>query len=312
MNFMSSQWGIAPALGDRRILSADKWLWLRAVGWMVALMFAIALTFGPSMEALVHTLPDQPKFQFLAHASGAVIVLATYALLVRLGEDRNPTELSIKAAPLGLLAGVATGGLLFSAVMMIMIGFHFYDFAYLGPASAWKGVSLAIESGVFEEVLVRGVVLRLMWRAFGPWWAFLISAALFGAGHVGNPGATAFTTACIAIEAGVMLGAFYALTGRLWVSIGVHAGWNFTQGYLFGAAVSGANFGDAIAKSTARNGLPRWITGGTFGPEASLPAFTVCMAVGIATLWISWKAGRFSKHKSPSSSPDHQGTMSEG
>lgn len=50
-------------------------------------------------------------------------------------------------------------------------------------------------------------------------------------------GATAFTTACVAIEAGVMLGLFYALTGRLWVSIGVHAGWNFTQGTVFGAAV---------------------------------------------------------------------------
>ena len=179
--------------------------------------------------------------------------------------------------------------------MMIMIGLHFYDFAYHGPVSAWKSVSLAIESGVFEEVLVRGVVLRLMWRAFGPWWAFLISGALFGAGHIGNPGATAFTTACIAIEAGIMLGSFYALTGRLWVPIGVHAGWNFTQGYLFGTAVSGGNFGDAIAKSTARNDLPHWVTGGSFGPEASLPAFAVCMAVGVATLWMSWKAGRFSK-----------------
>ena len=196
---------------------------------MVALMFAIALAFGPSMEALAHMLPSRPKFQFLAHASGSVIVLATYALLVKLGEDRSATELSLKAAPLGLLAGVTIGGLLFTAVMVIMTGFHFYDVAYHGPASAWKSVSLAIESGVFEEVLVRGVVLRLMWRAFGPWWAFLLSGMLFGAGHMGNPGATAFTTACVAIEAGVMLGSFYALTGRLWVSIGVHAGWNFTQ-----------------------------------------------------------------------------------
>lgn len=263
---------------------------------MVALMFAIALAFGPSMEALAHKLPSRPEFQFLAHASGAVIVLATYALLVRLGEDRIPTELSPRAAPFGLLAGVTIGGLLFSAVMMIMIGFHFYDYAYQGPASAWKSVSLTIESGVFEEVLVRGVVLRLMWRAFGPWWAFLISGALFGGGHIANPGATAFTTACVAIEAGVMLGSFYALTGRLWVSIGVHAGWNFTQGYMFGAAVSGANFSDSIARSTARHGLPHWVTGGSFGPEASLPAFLVCMAAGLTALWMSWKAGRFSRN----------------
>ena len=36
-----------------------------------------------------------------------------------------------------------------------------------------------------------------------------------------------------------MFCALYALTGRLWVPIGLHFAWNFAQGYLFGAAVSG-------------------------------------------------------------------------
>jgi membrane protease YdiL (CAAX protease family) len=48
----------------------------------------------------------------------------------------------------------------------------------------------------------------------------------------------------------------YALTGRLWASIGVHAGWNFTQGYIFGAQVSGGKFGDSIAISTPRANMP--------------------------------------------------------
>jgi CAAX protease family protein len=135
--------------------------------------------------------------------------------------------------------------------------------------------------------------MRLSWRAFGPLAAFVISAALFGAGHIGNPGATAFSTICVAIEAGVMLGSFYALTGRLWMSIGVHSAWNFTQGYLFGAAVSGSGFGDAIAKSTALPNRPQLLTGGTFGPEASLPAFIVCMLVAGLALWAAWKSGRF-------------------
>lgn len=71
--------------------------------------------------------------------------------------------------------------------------------------------------------------------------------------------------------------------------------WNFTQGYLFGAAVSGGGFGDAMARSTARSGLPDWLTGGAFGPEASVPAFATCLALGVATLWLAWRAGRFSK-----------------
>ena len=84
--------------------------------------------------------------------------------------------------------------------------------------------------------------------------------------------------------AGVMFCGLYTLTGRLWVPIGVHAAWNLAQGYLFGAAVSGGNLGGPIAVSTARAGAPTWLTGGTFGPEASLPALTLITAVTIAAL----------------------------
>ena len=302
---MTIGWGIQPELGDRRILHPGKWLPARAVGWAVISIFAIVLTFGPAMEALTHALPKQPPLQFLAHAVGACLVLGAYVLLVRFGEDRNPTELAPHAAPTGVLAGLAIGLIMFSAVMAIMIGLGLYRFDYHGASAAWQGAGLALESGVLEEVLVRGVVLRLMWRAFGPLAAFIISAILFGAGHIGNPSATWFTTICIAVEAGIMLGAFYALTGRLWVSIGVHAGWNFTQGYIFGAAVSGGNFGSSIATSTARIQFPSWLTGGAFGPEASLPAFSVCLAVGALVLWLAWANGRFVKPQTLCSTAEH-------
>ncbi len=286
-------WGIQPDLGERRILRPGRWRPARSIAWAITMVFAIVLAFGPGIEALAHALPKRPELQFIAHAVGALVILATYAALVRLGENRIPTEVSLAAAPKGILVGLAIGTLMFSVVMAILIGSGLYRFDFHGLASAWHGAGLAIESGVFEEVLIRGVVLRLIWRGFGPVAAFAISAALFGAGHVGNPGATWFTTACIAVEAGIMLGSFYALTGRLWVSIGVHAGWNFTQGYLFGAAVSGGDFGGSIASSTASGAYPTWLTGGAFGPEASLAAFLLCTSVGIMVLSLSLHAGRF-------------------
>lgn len=292
-------WSIPIELGERRVLQPGKWRWARALGWMLVLIFAVALAFGLGLEALAQALPDEPAPQFAAHALGCLIILATYALVVRLGEDRSPTELSLTAAPFGLLAGAALGALMFSAVMAIMFAFNLYEFKFLGVAPAWKSASLALESGIFEEVLVRGIVLRLVWRAFGPWIAFTASALLFGAGHIGNPGATVFTSACVAIEAGIMLAAFYALTGRLWVSIGLHAAWNFTQGYVFGAAVSGGDFGKAMAKSTPASGFPDWLTGGAFGPEASLPALAICSAVSAVVLWSAWRGGRFTSPSSP-------------
>ncbi len=136
---------------------------------------------------------------------------------------------------------------------------------------------------------------HLLWRAFGSWVAFAVSAAVFGFSHLGNPNATVFAATCIALEAGVMLGAFYALTGGVWVSIGVHMAWNFTQGYVFGIAVSGTELGPAIARSMPNVTIPEWLTGGAFGPEASLPGLVVCLAVGLGVVWLAWRRGQSSK-----------------
>lgn len=291
---MQVNWGIPVALGDHRLLHPGKWLAVRSLGWMVVMTFAIVLAFGPATETLSHALPPLPAFQFLAKACGALIILGTYTLLVRMGESRWPSELSLRQAPSGIFAGLIIGATIFSVVMGASLASGLYNFAYHGPASAWRGLGLALESGILEEVIVRGVVLRLVWRAFGPVAAFVASGLLFGAGHIANPGATVFTTACVAIEAGVMLGSFYALTGRLWLSIGVHAGWNFTQGYIFGALVSGGDFGASLATSTPRPGTSIWLTGGAFGPEASLPAFAVCSTVGAIVIWLAWRRDRFS------------------
>lgn len=293
------KWGVQPELGDRKILRPGRWMPARILFWMVVLIGAILLAYVPGVTALSHALPVQPALKFLARLVGVLIVLGAYTILVRIGEGRKASELAMASAPVGLMAGLAIGAALFSAVMAILLVTGAYNFAWHGPASAWRGAGLAMESGVLEELIVRGIILRLLWRAFGPWLAFTVSAALFGAGHVGNPGATLFSTACVAIEAGIMLGSFYALTGRLWVSIGVHAGWNFAQGYGFGAAVSGGDFGDAVATSTASGNYPVWLTGGAFGPEASFPALAICTTVGVTVLWLSWRAGRFRKAPSP-------------
>jgi membrane protease YdiL (CAAX protease family) len=69
--------------------------------------------------------------------------------------------------------------------------------------------------------------------------ALLVSAAVFGRVHAGNPGASWVSSLSIALESGVLLGLAYAATRSLWLPIGLHFGWNFTAGGIFGAAVSG-------------------------------------------------------------------------
>jgi hypothetical protein len=102
-------------------------------------------------------------------------------------------------------------------------------------------------------------IASLPWPASAP-------PLVFAALHLSNPGATALAGATVAVD-GLMFCALYALTGTLWVPIGLHLAWNFTQAYLFGAAVSGNALGHSIAVSTARSNAPTWLTGGAFGPR---------------------------------------------
>lgn len=139
---------------------------------------------------------------------------------------------------------------------------------------------------------MRALLLRLLWRAFGPIPAFVGSAVIFGALHLANPGATPLAGATVTM-AGLMFCALYALTGRLWVPIGLHAAWNLGQGYLFGAVVSGTDLGGSIAVSTVRPGTHPWLTGGAFGPEGSLLPLLLVGAVTAAALWLAHRAGRF-------------------
>src|SRR5664280_2574587 len=134
----------------------------------------------------------------------------------------------------------------------------------------------AVLAGIMEEILFRGLLFRLSSKIVGTWGALIFTAGLFGLAHTLNPGATIGSSVAIALEAGVLLGAAYAATQRLWVPIGLHAGWNFTEGSLFGMTLSGNNMGVGLLRGSLSG--PRILTGGEFGPEASIVAVLVCLA----------------------------------
>lgn len=95
--------------------------------------------------------------------------------------------------------------------------------------------------------------------------------------HLLNPNATLVAAVAITLEAGVRLAAACLLTGRLWLSMGVHFAWNFTQGGIFGAAVSG-QASTGLLRSLLQG--PALLTGGDFGAEASAVAVVVCGLFG--------------------------------
>ncbi len=206
-------------------------------------------------------------------------------------ERRRAGELSgARALPLAL-GGIAIGVLLFCAVyatLWILGVASFQGFNSTGKLAV--AVALTAGAAISEEIVFRGVVYRLFEEGFGTGVAVLLSGALFGLLHAGNNGATLESSIAIALEAGVLLASAYALTRSLWLPIGMHFGWNFTEGGIFGASVSGGASGGLF---NVRLVGPDALTGGQFGPEASLPAVAVCLTTAIVMLYLAEHRGQW-------------------
>jgi membrane protease YdiL (CAAX protease family) len=223
----------------------------------------------------------QPLLRRYLGAGGAavlaVLCLGAYVAASKWIERRVPTELAINRALPELAAGILVGLALFSSVMAILwlaSAYHPAGWGSYRPLP--RGLFFAILAGILEELLFRGLLFRLCSKLLGTWGALLFTSALFGAAHAANHGATLSSSLAIALEAGILLGAAYAATGRLWVPIGLHVGWNFTEGSLFGMTLSGNTMAAGLIRGSL-NG-PRILTGGEFGPEASIVAVILCLA----------------------------------
>ncbi len=278
----------APAmdLGHRWVLRPGRWLWLRALAWLLLLFFVTAGAFGLPLQWAVDQLPTGNNGQqFGGLLTACAAAMACYVLAVLLGEGRAPRELALRPAARELVAGSVLGLLMMGLLMGLLAVTNLYDLTWAGPTPAWTGVGLAVQAAVTEELWVRALLLRLLWRVLGPVPAFAVVVVVFAALHLANPGATPLAAATVAV-AGLMFSAMYALTGRLWLPIGLHFAWNFSQGYLFGAVVSGGDLGGSVAVSTARSGSASWLTGGAFGPEASVFALVLVTVVTAGALWL--------------------------
>ena len=175
------------------------------------------------------------------------------------------------------------GVALFSAIMVVLLATDVY--AMTGPTAAapWQALMGSLE-GIVEELVFRGAIFRLLWSALGAWWALALSSSLFGAAHLVKPNADLMAVLGITFAGGVPMAALYLLTSRLWASIGYHIAWNFTEDYVFGAQVSGAESGPSLFHVRPAAGVDTLWSGGVFGPEASVANVVMGLLVGAALL----------------------------
>ena len=135
---------------------------------------------------------------------------------------------------------------------------------------------------VFEEIIFRGVIFRLIDDRWNTVAALVVSALIFGFVHYFNPGGTLWSSIAISIEAGLLLAAAYKYSGTLWLPIGIHWAWNYVQGNVLGFAVSGNSVSEKIFSPIITG--PNWLNGGAFGAEASVPAVVIGILLTVILL----------------------------
>ncbi|HUO98182.1 MAG TPA: type II CAAX endopeptidase family protein [Rhizomicrobium sp.] len=226
-----------------------------------------------------------------AAAAMLVVMVIVYTLLVRRLERRKVQELwPVRGFSLAI-------GVILALLAMCAI------YAVLGAmgVARWRGISgfggvetaliVAVVSGIGEELIFRGGFFRILEDSMGTAIALILSSAVFGATHLLNPHATPWAAMAIALEAGVVLGAAYSATRSLWLPIGIHIGWNFAEGGVFGGAVSGRFGGHGIFDVPLSG--PGLLTGGAFGPETSVVAAAICFVLGLFFVLQTIRRGRW-------------------
>lgn len=257
----------------------------------LAIMIGMSFVAGPMGVALYDALGNSDWTELLSSVLAAALAVLGYWLFTLLVERKPFDDFVLAGAWREWLFGVAIAVGIMTAVIGVMaLGGGYGITGYNGAHVLVKMLAISITSGVIEEIILRGLFFRMIEKWLGSWTALVLSAALFGLAHIANPNSSWLAAFAIALEAGILLAALYMLTRRLWAVIGLHMAWNFTQGGIYGVAVSGFE-SDGLIRPII--GGPDLLTGGAFGAEASLPAIVLCTGTGLYFLYRAHVAGQF-------------------
>lgn len=280
--------------GESRLRSGWRLLLHGLLTAILVLLFGAVLSvIGAALGIVDFTGmdPDSLDSPYLLLAPLAAITLATW--LARRHLDRRSFQslglVVDQHAVTDLLLGMLMPAGLFALVFFVEMAFGWLQVtgtAFESSSLAQvlghliQGLVVFIIVGYQEELLSRGYQLQNLAPSLGLPLATFISSGVFALMHIFNPGASVVSTLGI-LAAGFFLALGWLRTGQLWLPIGLHIGWNYFQGTIFGFAVSGTAGFHLIEHSVQG---PVLLTGGSFGPEAGLTGW-LAMALGAYAIW---------------------------
>ncbi len=272
-------------------------------GWRLLAQFLLLVLFViaaglPALIILVLLetflyLPETISFQIINSLTLLLAVIPSVYIARRWIDRRTFNSLGLDWNPKAardLYFGIALSGLQMGGIYLVEWAAGWLDFTGFAWQSQPVGhvlIGLLLMLAVFivvgwqEELLTRGYWLQNLEQGLNLPWAVLLSSILFGLLHLFNPEASWASTLGL-VAAGLFLAYPYLRTRQLWLSIGLHIGWNFFEGVIFGFPVSGMPTFRLIKHQVS--GPEIW-TGGAFGPEAGL---IVLPALALGALLIRW------------------------
>ena len=250
---------------------------LRA-GWRLLLQTVLLFVFGIIISIASGFLGALGRSLIGAQILNFIVITGSVYVARRWLDKRSFESLGLKIdghTLLDILAGIGITFVQMGFIYVLMLTLGWLTFE--GFAWQFDPIRVVISSvitffitfmivGWNEELLSRGYHLQTIASGLNLFWGVVISSAVFGLLHLGNPNATWVSAAGI-FFAGVYLAFGYIRTKQLWLSMGLHLGWNFFEGVVFGFPVSGL---DIYALTRIKVHGPELWTGGAFGPEAGL------------------------------------------
>ncbi|PWB23919.1 CPBP family intramembrane glutamic endopeptidase [Flavobacterium sp. HTF] len=262
---------------------------------LAILVFMAVVIIGQQIASklLVLTSLDKNYRNLLKGIFVSSTCILSYILFFKYYEKRAVTEFASKGLLKNLTIGFLIGFILQSLTILVIYLNGSYNVLKVNPVSfILIPFAIMFTVAIIEEILVRGIIFRIIEEKLGSYIALTISSVLFGAFHLANPNGTLVSGICIT-TAGFLLGAGFIYSRNLWFPIAMHFAWNFTQSGIFGAITSGNEKTSSLLEANIQG--PELITGAAFGPEGSIQAIVFCSLGAFILLTLSRKENKIIK-----------------
>lgn len=269
-------------------------------GWLILLLaiiiFLIQLLLSIPFMKNIGTISSPLQSFALGMTTELALFLGVFIMWV-LVQKKRLREIGLQGNGTGwqdAFCGLGLGALSMFVIFIILLGTGAIRVGneWSNPDFSWSNLVylvIFIAVGFCEEFLFRGYLIKTLEdRGNSSWVIYMVSSILFSLAHMGNMDINSVALLNIFLV-GILFAYMFRVTGSLWMPIGFHISWNYTQGIVFGFPVSG-NPVDSIYHTQMVVGQ-EWLSGGGFGPEGGALT-TILIGLCMMVTWIYGKKTR--------------------